>query len=234
MRPAEIIGVYGHAVSSSRRSALSADSVVDRVEASSTVEPLKRLLAGNRRFAAGAATRPRQGRADARRLAYGQRPFAVVLACSDSYVAPELLFDHGIGDLFDVRVAGHVVDDVVLGSVEYALAEFSPPVLLVLGHEGCGAIGATVAAVRDGTEPEGNVVAVVDALRPAVAPAIQTPGDPVDNAVRANVAWQLRALWRRSPLVRHLLDGGALALVGARYAADTATVTLLTRGGGQS
>jgi carbonic anhydrase len=198
--------------------------------ATSTLDPLVRLLAGNRRFVAGAATHPRQGPGDVRRLAARQRPYAITLACSDSRVPPEILFDHGLGDLFDVRVAGHVVDDVVLGSIEYALAEFEPSLLLVLGHERCGAVGVAIDAVRTGSTPPGHVAAVVDALRPAIGPALVAPGDAFDNGVRANVAWQLRTLWERSSLVRRRVAAGELTVVGARYDLDTARVTLLTRG----
>jgi carbonic anhydrase len=202
----------------------------DRVGAASTLDPLLRLLAGNRRFVTGAATHPRQGPADVRRLGERQHPYAITLACADSRVPPEILFDHGLGDILDIRVAGHVVDDVVLGSIEYALAEFEPSLLIVLGHERCGAVEAAVDAIRTGGTPPGHVAAVVDALRPAIVPALAAPGDAIENGVRANVAWQLRTLWERSTLVRRRVASGALTVVGARYDLDTATVTLLTRG----
>ncbi len=188
--------------------------------------PLRRLLAGNRRYVSGASAPPRRTPADIARL----RPFALVLGCSDSVVPPQVVFDQGAGDLVDVRVAGQAVDDVVLGSVEYAVTEFSPALLLVLGHERCGAVAVTVEAIRRGAPPAGNLGAVVGALRPAVEPAMRAAGDPVDNGVRANVGWQIRALWQRSELIRNRVAAGALTVVGARYDVDTGGITLLTRG----
>lgn len=188
--------------------------------------PLRRLLAGNRRFVSGASAPPRRTPADIARL----RPFAVVLGCSDAVVAPQVVFDQGAGDLVDVRVAGQAVDDLVLGSVEYAVTEFSPTLLLVLGHERCGAVALTVESIRRGAPATGNLGTVVDALRPAVDPAMRASGDPVDNGVRANVGWQIRALWQRSALIRNRVGAGALSVVGARYDVDSGGITLLTRG----
>jgi carbonic anhydrase len=190
-------------------------------------DPLERLLAGNRRFCAGKAHHPRQSLADVRRLAARQRPFVVVLGCADSRVSPEVLFDQGLGDVFGNRVAGNVVDPLVLGSIEYAIAEFAPPLLLVLGHERCGAITAAVSALSTGDTPPGSIGAVVDAVRPAVASVQDAPGDPVENAVQANVRHQAGLLIARSPIVRSAVAAGTLRVVGARYDLDTAEVTLV-------
>jgi carbonic anhydrase len=190
-------------------------------------EALARLLAGNLRFRTGRARHPRQSPADVRRLAAGQDPFVVVLGCADSRVAPEVLFDQGLGDVFDDRVAGNAVDPIVLGSMEYAVAEFAPPLLMVLGHERCGAVAATVEAVEHGTTPPGNIAAVVEALRPPVEAALHLPGDPVENGVRANVRHQIREMLGRSAIIRAALDAGTLAVVGARYDLDHARVTLV-------
>ncbi|WP_239097666.1 carbonic anhydrase [Asanoa ferruginea] len=195
--------------------------------AASAEDPVERLLAGNRRFRAGRARHPRQSPADVRRLAAGQRPFAVVLGCADSRVSPEVLFDQGLGDLFDNRVAGNVVDPVVLGSVEFAVSEFAPALLLVLGHERCGAITAAVSALSTGRAPAGSIGAVVEALRPAVAAVHDAPGDPVENAVVANVRHQAGLLTARSAIVQSAVAAGTTRVVGARYDLNTAEVTLV-------
>ena len=184
--------------------------------------PLDALLAGNHRFVTGHARHPHQTPARIREIAGGQHPFAVILGCADSRVAPEILFDQGAGDIFDNRVAGNIVDDLLLGSIEYAVEEFAPPLIIVLGHERCGAISATLDAVRTGGEAPGHIGAIVDALRPIVTPFVDDP-DAVDKAVRANIRAQVSALVTRSEIVAH---SGA-QVVGARYDLDTGVVTLV-------
>lgn len=188
---------------------------------------LARLLDGNRRFRAGRARHPRQDPGDIRRLAAGQDPFVVVLGCADSRVPAEILFDQGLGDVFDNRVAGNIVDPAVTGSIEYAVAEFAPPLIVVLGHERCGAVVATIETIEHGGTPPGSIGALVDAIRPAVEPVLHDPGDPVENGVRANVRYQVARLLAGSPIVRAARDAGTLAVVGARYDLDTAAVTLV-------
>lgn len=189
---------------------------------------LDRLLTGNRRFVAGRARHPRQSPRHLRELADGQRPFAITLGCADSRVPPELLFDQGLGDLFEHRVAGNVVDDLLLGSIEFALEEFAPPLLLVLGHERCGAVTATVAAIAHGGTPPGSIGSIVDALRPTIEPMLDAPGDVVEAGVRANVRMQVRRLTTTSAIVRERVRSGRLAVIGARYDLDHGLVSLLT------
>lgn len=183
---------------------------------------LDALLAGNRRFVSGHARHPHQAPARIKEIAAGQHPFVVILGCADSRVAPEILFDQGAGDIFDNRVAGNLVDDLLLGSVEYAVEEFAPPLIMVLGHERCGAISATLNAVRTEAEAPGHIGAIVEALRPIVTPFADDP-DGVEKAVRANVRAQVSALVTRSEIVAH---SGA-QVVGARYDLDTGKVTLI-------
>jgi carbonic anhydrase len=189
---------------------------------------LARLIAGNRRFIAGRGRHPHQGVEDLHRLAAGQHPFAVTIGCADSRVSPEVLFDQGLGDLFDNRVAGNIVDDLLLGSTEFAVEEFGSPLIVVLGHERCGAINATIAAIRDGGTAPGHIGAIVDALRPIVEPALDLPGDPVENAVRANVQAQVAQLQERSPLIAEHVAAHELLVVGARYDLDDGRVTLVS------
>jgi len=134
-------------------------------------EAIGELMAGNRRYAAGELSHPNTSLARRAELREGQTPFAVILGCSDSRVPPEILFDRGQGDLFVIRVAGNVIDDIVLGSIEYAALYLATPLVLVLGHSACGA----VAAARSGGELEGHIPFIADALRTSVVNAGNAP-----------------------------------------------------------
>ncbi|MEU8298692.1 carbonic anhydrase [Micromonospora sp. NPDC048909] len=190
-------------------------------------EALRRLLRGNHRFVTGHSRHPHQSLDDLHELAAGQHPFAVTIGCADSRVAPELLFDQGLGDLFDNRVAGNIVDDLLLGSVEFAVEEFGSPLIVVLGHERCGAITATIDAIHSGGTAAGHIGVIVDSLRPIVEPLLAGPGDPVEKAVRANVQAQVHTLLERSPIIAEKVHEGALRVVGARYDLDDGRVALV-------
>jgi carbonic anhydrase len=185
-------------------------------------DALARLLVGNRRHAAG---RPGLLGEDAARrtaVATGQRPFATVLSCVDSRVPPELVFDRGLGDLVVIRSAGEVLDAAVLGSVEFGVAELHTPLLMVLGHERCGAVQAAL----KGGAAEGSLGYLVEQLQPAVAEGRRSPGDPVANVVAANVR-RVVARLRRSPLIGPAAADGSLLLTGGVYDLDSGLVTLL-------
>ena len=188
---------------------------------------LARLFAGNQRFVTGRARHPHQSLADLRALAAGQHPFAVTIGCADSRVPPELLFDQGLGDLFDNRVAGNIVDDLLLGSIEFAVEEFGSPLIVVLGHERCGAVKATIDAIETGASAPGHIGTIVDALRPIVEPLLGHPGDVVEKAVRANIHAQAARLTARSELLAEHVHAGDLRIVGARYDLDNGRVTLV-------
>lgn len=158
-------------------------------------EALGRLLAGNRRFVSGVGALPGGAQAQMwaerrRELVTVQAPFAAVLSCSDSRVVPEFIFDQGLGDLFVVRVAGNVALDPLRASLEFAVHLLDVPLVVVLGHTGCGAVHA---AVSGGKLPD-NLAALIDAIRPAVALAAGKPGSLVDQAVRANVVLNVERL----------------------------------------
>jgi carbonic anhydrase len=177
---------------------------------------LQRLIDGNQRFVESKATHEHQ-QADRRaEVAKGQNPFAVIVCCSDSRVPPEIVFDQGLGDVFVVRTAGNVVDDVGLGSIEYAVEHFGVPLIVVLGHDRCGAVTAAVA----GGEAHGHVQAIVDAIRPAVEKVKGRPGDTVDNAMRANVSDTVEKLSTTPPILPDRVKAGKLKIVGARYDLD--------------
>ena len=135
---------------------------------SNPVSAWKALKEGNERFVAGKPEHPSQSIEDRARLAAGQQPTAVVFGCADSRVAAEIIFDQGLGDMFVVRTAGHVIDSAVLGSIEYAVAVLNVPLIVVLGHDSCGAVKATLAALDDGEMPTGYVRDIVERVTPSV------------------------------------------------------------------
>ncbi|GIG86428.1 carbonic anhydrase [Plantactinospora endophytica] len=189
---------------------------------------LARLLDGNRRFVQGQGRHPHQSPRRIHDLAAGQDPFAIVVGCADSRVPPEVLFDQGLGDLFDNRVAGNIVDTIMLGSIEYAVEHFASPLLVVLGHERCGAVSAAVDTIASGGTAPGSIQAIVEALRPVVEPLLGGTGDIVEAAVRANVLAQAQHLVEASEIIAEQVHAGHLEIVGARYDLDNGRVTLVS------
>ncbi|HXP73321.1 MAG TPA: carbonic anhydrase [Stellaceae bacterium] len=176
----------------------------------------QRLVAGNGRYVSGQPLRLDHSR---RRetVAHGQMPFAIVLGCSDSRVPPEILFDQGLGDIFTVRVAGNIADDLAIGSMEYAVDHFGTPLIVVLGHERCGAVSATVESVAAGTMPPPHIASLVAALRPAVEASKGMPGDAVENAITTHVRRTVEALRASGPILGDAVARGRLEIVGAEY-----------------
>jgi carbonic anhydrase len=186
-------------------------------------EALVKLMAGNRRYTSGAAAHPHQDTARRQEVLGGQQPFAIILSCSDSRVPPEVFFDQGIGDIFIIRDAGNIVDDVVLGSIEYAAEHLGVPLIVVLGHDKCGAVTATI----QGGEAPGHIGSLVKAIAPAVEKARTQPGELLDNAIWQNVKDVAAAIAGDAPLLTHLIHQGKLKVVGARYHLDSGEVELL-------
>ncbi|MEN8131839.1 MAG: carbonic anhydrase [Pseudomonadota bacterium] len=184
---------------------------------------LEKLLAGNRRYRDTNQTYPHQTVASRQALRERQEPFAVILNCADSRVPPELIFDQGLGDLFVIRIAGHVIDDRVLASVEFAVTVLGVPLVMVLGHSQCGAVEA---AIRGGELP-GSLPKLSTAIQPAVAAAKALPGDLADNVVRANASMTAQRL-TRSPLLEQSVTDEQVKIVAARYDLGTGAVELLT------
>jgi len=181
------------------------------------------LKVGNQRYVADKLSRPHQTAQRMMELAKGQHPFAIVLGCSDSRVPPEIIFDQGLGDLFVIRVAGNIVDDAIAGSIEFAAEELKAPLLVVLGHERCGAVSA---AVKGGEVP-GHISTLVNAIKPAVVSVQGLPGDVVDNAVRANVKNVVNQLKSTHPIVSELVISNKLKIVGGRYDLDSGKVDFI-------
>jgi carbonic anhydrase len=176
-------------------------------------EALKRLTEGNKRYVVGKFIRPHQTSVRRAELIEGQHPFAIVLGCSDSRIPVELVFDQGVGDLFVVRVAGNIADDVALGSIEYAAAHLHVPLAVVMGHGGCGAVAATAS----GGELEGHLPVIATAIRPAVDKVKTQQGDLVNNAARANAVMVAEKLKSSKPVLSELVRSGKLTVVAAFY-----------------
>jgi len=197
-----------------------------KAEAISDITPssaLKKLMAGNQRYIEEKRTFPDQARSRIVEVAQGQHPFATILTCSDSRVAPEIIFDQGLGDLFDIRVAGNFLDDVVLGNIEYATLELGVPLLVILGHERCGAVKAAL----DSKAVPGHISTLVAAIKPAVDSIKGQTGDAWDNAVRANVKRNVNKLQSSSPILAEAVQAGKLKVVGGRYDLDSGKVEII-------
>jgi carbonic anhydrase len=184
---------------------------------------LTRLMEGNKRYTRHKAKHPDESLSRRKELEGTQHPFAVILGCADSRVPPELLFDQGLGDLFVIRVAGNIVDDAILGSIEYAVEHLGTKLIVVLGHEKCGAV---TAAVEGGT-PTDHLSALVEAIRPVVAATANMPGDKVHNCVLENARRVAQQVRQSEPVLKEAGERKGLKVVAADYALDTGVVTLL-------
>ena len=193
----------------------------------SPADALQRLRDGNRRFVTG-----ERGNTDsvsqARRaeLVEGQNPFAAIVACSDSRVPVELLFDQGLGDLFVVRVAGNIAAPSQIGSVEFAAAKLGTRLVVVLGHSNCGAVDAALQSLTSPGEPASpNLQAIVDSIRPALQPLVSARNQiDLREAVAANVRQSVAHLREGSDVLRDLVESGEIMIVGAKYSIETGEV----------
>lgn len=195
-------------------------------------EALAKLMEGNQHYVAGGLTNQKMSDAATRQsLATGQKPYAIILSCSDSRVPPEIIFDKGLGEIFVVRVAGNVVDPIVLGSIEYAVEHLGTPLVVVLGHERCGAVTAAVDAKG---KSEGNIGAIVKAIKPAVAQARkemkgQDHAVLVEAAIDRNIHEVVLNMMKKSPVIAEMAAAGKVRIVEAKYDLDDGKVNLLNR-----
>jgi len=188
---------------------------------------LNLLLEGNGRYVAN-QMRERDFSASRAARTQGQAPFAAILGCADSRVAPELAFDQGPGDLFVVRVAGNFMTPDGLGSLEYGAAVLGTKVIMVLGHSNCGAVNATVAALQKGNDLPGHIADLVRAMKPGIEPVLKQPGDDLaQRAVVANVRANVQRLQEAKPILADMVAGGKLRVVGAVYDLATGKVALV-------
>ncbi|MCP5159704.1 MAG: carbonic anhydrase [Gammaproteobacteria bacterium] len=207
---------------------------------SSPQEALQRLMEGNQRFVANRLLDPNRSPQRRAAVAHSQQPFATILGCVDSRVPPEMVFDRGLGDLLVIRSAGEVLDEAVIGSIEFGSFELKIPLIVVLGHERCGAVKAAIDALEHGggehgrgkkkgqhsAEP-GDIGYLVQGLRPAIEKAQSWGmGDLAENAMRANVSLTVQRL-KKSPVLSAAEESGRLRIVGARYDLDSGAVEML-------
>jgi len=196
-------------------------------ESISPDEALQRLIDGNRRYAADAAPKGVLDHVARRRLTIAeQRPFAIVLGCSDARVPIEIVLNQSLGDLFVIRVAGNILNDHVIGSVEYAIETFGCPLVMVLGHSNCGAVAAAVQSVINQRPFSSRIAMIVDAIRPSVE-LVRQHDDVLQAAIAQNVCAVTSALQRAGPIISSAREEGRLAVVGARYHLATGLVSTL-------
>ena len=187
---------------------------------------LDRLIKGNARYIDGVSRR-HDFKHEREALAGGQNPFAGILSCADSRIAPEYAFDSGRGDLFVCRVAGNFANDESIASLEYAVAVLGVPLFMVLGHGSCGAVDATIKSLKDGTTLPGHLPSLVNAIAPAVKASQGQPGDPLANATRQNVIDNVAKLKTATPILSAAVDQGKLKVVGGIYRLDNGKVELV-------
>ena len=187
-------------------------------------EAISRLKDGNSRYTNGNQQHPRQSTKQRVELIKNQHPFAIVVGCADSRVPPEIVFDQGLGDLFVLRVAGNVIDDHSLGSIEYAVDHLAVRLIVVLGHQSCGAVKAAKDTIAAKTEAPAHIQSLVTAIQPAVEATVH--GD-LETTVKANVKDVVQALRSSTPVLKPNVDSGELRVLGAYYSLDTGAVSFL-------
>ncbi len=193
-------------------------------------EALELLIEGNRRFLNGEAQDIPADPKLRLELAKAQAPMAAYLSCSDSRVSPELLFGRGLGELFIVRNAGNTIDTAALGSIEFAVGPLGVPLVVVMGHQSCGAVAAAISVVQDNSIFPGSIGRMIEPIIPAVLCAHGKDEELLENSVKANVSRQVQILRNATdPILRDPQDNGTLKIVGAYYNFETGTVDFFDR-----
>jgi carbonic anhydrase len=187
---------------------------------------LARLMKGNARYVDGVSKR-HDFKHEREALTTGQNPYAGILSCADSRIAPEYAFDAARGDLFVCRVAGNLINDDVVASFEYAVSVLNTPFILVLGHQACGAVDAAIKSIGSGTTLPGHLPSLVTALTPAVNAARDQPGNNLDNTIKQNVILTVAALKTATPILSKAVDDNKLRVVGAVYDLTNGRVVLV-------
>jgi carbonic anhydrase len=189
------------------------------------------LMVGNQRFVSGAPEHPNQDATRRTEIAPSQQPFAVLFGCSDSRLAAEIIFDRGLGDLFVVRTAGHVAGTEVLGSIEFGVSVLDAPLVVVLGHDACGAVAAACSALEDGQTPGGFVRDVVERVTPSVLAARAAGRETADEILAEHIEHTVDLLLERSRVLAERVAAGRLAVVGLSYRlADGSAQLVAARG----
>jgi carbonic anhydrase len=188
----------------------------------------QRLREGNKRFVAGTASHPNQDASRRSSLVESQHPFAVIFGCADSRLAAEIIFDLGLGDAFVVRTAGQVIDDAVLGSLEYSVSELDVPLIVVLGHDSCGAVTATKNAVETGEMPVGFIRSLVERITPSVLTSLRNNQTDINDMVVENVKQTSQRLVDSSRVISGAVDSGRTAVIGLAYSLSDGRADLVS------
>jgi carbonic anhydrase len=195
-------------------------------------QALKKLMEGNQRYVKGPKSDHARRTGERRtEVSVGQNPFAVILACADSRVAPEIIFDQGIGDIFVVRVAGNIVNPTnygILGSIEFGVVALGAPLIMVLGHSKCGAVAGAIEALEKGTEFPGSINNIVNTIKPAVEAVKGQPGDLLHNSILSNVKMGVNKLNGSVPVIADMVKQGKVKIVGAIYDLKTGEVKIVS------
>jgi len=186
-------------------------------------EALKILMQGNERFVKGELKHPHMDDVRRNMLKDGQAPFAIIVACADSRVLPDIIFDQGLGDLFVIRVAGNVAKDKVLGSIEYAVQHLGTKLIFVLGHESCGAVTAAL----EPAQLEGHINAILDLIRPAVHMARHQEGDILENSIKNNALMVKENISDSLPVINRAIKEKGVNVVSGYYSLTDGKVELL-------
>jgi carbonic anhydrase len=187
---------------------------------------LDRLMQGNARYVEGVSRR-HDFKHEREALSTGQNPYAAILSCADSRIAPEYCFDSARGDLFVCRIAGNFASDEMVASLEYAVQVLNTPLIMVLGHEACGAVDATIKSVKDGTTLPGHLPSLVAAIKPAVDAVKSDSGDMLSNAIRRNVSFNVDKLKNAAPILKSFADDKKIRVVGGIYALRSGKVEMV-------
>jgi carbonic anhydrase len=225
MKKTQLLSCFiGAGLLSANQFARSADPTHSDQPSVAPTEAISKLKDGNGRYTSGNLQHPGQTTEWRAEVAKGQHPFAIIVSCSDSRVPPEIVFDQGLGDLFVLRVAGNVINDESRGSIEYAVDHFGVRLILVLGHQRCGAVEAAKETIAAKGRAPAHIQSLVTAIKPAVESTVK--GD-LDATIKANVEYVVNALRSSEPILKPKLDSGDLQIIGGYYSLDTGAVTFL-------
>ncbi|MCI2148916.1 MAG: carbonic anhydrase [Bifidobacterium crudilactis] len=202
-------------------------SAIDRPDTDLATGTWSRMLAGNRRFSQGEAEHPWQDKESREQLIDGQHPFATVLSCSDSRVPPEIVFDQGLGDLFTIRTAGEILDEAVVASLEFSVQALHVNLIVVMGHEHCGAVESAIQGLKLGKAEDSDSI-VVRQVGASVLAAQDSDLDTTDDYERVHVARTIEQLVDRSSILRDAVASEQIMIVGARYLLTTGKVEVLS------
>ena len=194
-------------------------------------EALEAMIQGNKRFVNSLKKGPRRSAKCRKEVAEGQNPFVSILVCADSRVAPEIIFDQGLGDLFVVSVAGNIVNPTnygIQGSLEFGVLALGAPLIMVLGHSECGAVASAIEASQDGTQFPGSINDIVQTITPAVEKAKGEKGNLLHNSIISNVQMGVDKLNNSDPVISDMVKKGKVKVVGANYDLKTGEVKLVS------